>query len=112
MSTNFLTAVRLPLVFPSFQSPTPPSLRKEIRVSYSRHTAEWTISGKNKIAYNDVTARTTYGTDRASAYKILEETLNLRDIRIYDTVEDPDGKERRVLNSKETTLASQKQQLM
>ena len=91
---------------------TPPSLRKEIRVSYSRHTAEWTISGKNKIAYNDVTARTTYGTDRASAYKILEETLNLRDIRIYDTVEDPDGKERRVLNSKETTLASQKQQLI
>ena len=52
----------------------------------------------------------TYGTDRANAYKILEDTLNLRDVRIYDTVTDPDGKERRVLNSKETTLAQQKQQ--
>ena len=52
----------------------------------------------------------TYGTDRANAYRILEDTLNLRDIRIYDTKTDPDGKERRVLNSKETTLAQQKQQ--
>ena len=55
-------------------------------------------------------AYTTYGTDRANAYRILEDSLNLRDVRIYDTVEDPDGKERRVLNAKATTLAAQKQQ--
>ena len=57
-----------------------------------------------------VAANVTYGTSRANAYRILEDTLNLRDIRIYDTVEDADGKERRVLNTKETTLAQQKQQ--
>ena len=55
-------------------------------------------------------AYTTYGTSRANAYKILEDSLNLRDVRIYDTIEDADGKERRVLNAKETTLAAQKQQ--
>ena len=60
--------------------------------------------------YNNVAAYVTYGTDRANAYRILEDSLNLRDTRIYDTVTDPDGKERRVLNSKETTLAQQKQQ--
>ncbi len=59
---------------------------------------------------NDVAAYTTYGTSRANAYKILEDSLNLRDVRIYDTIEDADGKERRVLNAKETTLAAQKQQ--
>ena len=53
---------------------------------------------------------TTYGTSRANAYKILEDSLNLRDVQIYDTIEDADGKERRVLNAKETTLAAQKQQ--
>ena len=68
------------------------------------------ISGKNAVSYNDVAAYTTYGTDRANAYRILEDSLNLRDVRIYDTVEDPDGKERRVLNAKATTLAAQKQQ--
>ena len=57
-----------------------------------------------------VAAYSTYGTERANAYKILEDSLNLRDVRIYDTVEDADGKERRVLNAKETTLAAQKQQ--
>ncbi len=55
-------------------------------------------------------AYTTYGTSRANAYKILEDTLNLRDVRIYDTIEDADGKQKRVLNAKETTLAQQKQQ--
>ena len=60
--------------------------------------------------YNDINARMTYGTDCANAYKILEDTLNLRDVRIYDTIRDADGKEKRVLNSKETTLAQQKQQ--
>ena len=58
----------------------------------------------------NVAAYTTYGTDRANAYKILEDTLNLRDVRIYDTVQDADGKEQRVLNQKATTLAQQKQQ--
>lgn len=77
---------------------------------YSPITAEWQISGKSAVSRNNVAAYTTYGTERASAYRILEETLNLKDIRIYDTVEDPNGKEKRVLNKKETTLAKQKQQ--
>ena len=89
----------------------PPSgVRGGIRVNYSSFTAEWAISNKNSVCYNNVAAYVTYGTDRANAYRILEDTLNLRDTRIYDTVTDLDGKERRVLNSKETTLAQQKQQ--
>ena len=84
--------------------------RRSLEVNYSEFTAEWNISGKNSIPYNDINARMTYGTDCANAYKILEDTLNLRDARIYDTVRDADGKEKRVLNSKETTLAQQKQQ--
>ena len=89
---------------------TPFYLQRSIEVHYSPFTAEWQISGKNAVSYNDVAAYTTYGTDRANAYRILEDSLNLRDVRIYDTVEDPDGKERRVLNAKATTLAAQKQQ--
>ena len=85
-------------------------LRRSIEVKYSPYTAEWRINGKTNPSYNDVAAYVTYGTDRANAYKILEETLNLKDIRIYDTVEDAEGKKRRVLNKKETTLAQQKQQ--
>lgn len=85
-------------------------LRRSIQVHFSPFTAEWSISGKSQPSYNDVNAYMTYGTERANAYRILEDTLNLRDVRIYDTVTDPDGKERRVLNSKETTLAQQKQQ--
>lgn len=84
--------------------------RRSLEVNYSEFTAEWNISGKNSIPYNDINARITYGTDCANAYKILEDTLNLRDVRIYDTVRDADGTEKRVLNSKETTLAQQKQQ--
>ena len=84
--------------------------RRSLEVNYSEFTAEWNISGKNSIPYNDINARMTYGTDCANAYKILEDTLNLRDVRIYDTVRDADGTEKRVLNSKETTLAQQKQQ--
>ena len=84
--------------------------RRSLEVNYSEFTAEWNISGKNSIPYNDINARMTYGTDCANAYKILEDTLNLRDVRIYDTIRDTDGKEKRVLNSKETTLAQQKQQ--
>ena len=84
--------------------------RRVLDVNYSEFTAEWNIPGKNSIPYNDINARMTYGTDCANAYRILEDTLNLRDVRIYDTVRDADGKEKRVLNSKETTLAQQKQQ--
>ncbi len=89
---------------------TPYYLRRSIEVKFSEMTAEWRINGKSSPSYNDVAAYTTYGTDRANAYRILEETLNLKDIRIYDTIEDPDGKQKRVLNKKETTLAQQKQQ--
>ena len=85
-------------------------LRRTIEVNYSSYTAEWNITNKNSASYSDVNVYMTYGTERANAFKILEETLNLRDVRIYDTKIDADGVERRVLNSKETTLAQQKQQ--
>ena len=89
---------------------TPYYLQRAIQVNYASFTAEWQVTGKNSVSENDVAAYTTYGTSRANAYKILEDSLNLRDVRIYDTVEDADGRERRVLNAKETTLAAQKQQ--
>ena len=89
---------------------TPFYMQRNIQVNYTPFTAEWQITGKSSISQNNVAAYTTYGTSRANAYKILEDSLNLRDVRIYDTVEDADGKERRVLNAKETTLAAQKQQ--
>lgn len=85
-------------------------LRQNIEVKFSPMTAEWQITGKSTPSRNDVHAYMTYGTSRANAYQILEDTLNLRDIRIYDTVEDADSKQKRVLNKKETTLAQQKQQ--
>src|SRR5699024_8829652 len=80
---------------------TPARLRQYIRVLYCRQTAEWSITGKGTVPYNDVAAWTTYGTDQTSAYKILEDSLNLRDVRVYRTVKDPNGQERRVLDSKE-----------
>ena len=89
---------------------TPFYLQRNIEVNYTPFTAEWQITGKSSVSQNNVAAYTTYGTSRANAYKLLEDSLNLRDVRIYDTVEDADGKERRVLNAKETTLAAQKQQ--
>ena len=89
---------------------TPFYMQRNIEVHYTPFTAEWQITGKNSVSENNVAAYATYGTKRANAYKILEDSLNLRDVRIYDTVEDADGKERRVLNAKETTLAAQKQQ--
>ena len=85
-------------------------LRYAIRVKFSPATAEWRIEGKTKTGPNDVMAYETFGSTRASAYKILEDTLNLRDARVYDTVEDDSGKPKRVLNKKETMLAGQKQQ--
>ena len=89
---------------------TPFYQQRMIDVTYSAFTAEWNIRNKNAISYSNIAAYMTYGTERANAYKILEDTLNLRDVRIYDTKHDADGRERRVLNSKETTLAQQKQQ--
>ena len=89
---------------------TPWRMRSAVQVQYSPATAEWQVTGKNATGRHDVMAYMTYGTDRASAYRILEDTLNLRDVRIYDIVEDADGKQKRVLNKKETTLAQQKQQ--
>ena len=83
--------------------------RDIVQVRFSPMTAEWNISGKTRLS-STVAASVTYGTDRANAYRILEDTLNLRDVRIYDTVEDAAGRETRVLNQKETTLAQQKQQ--
>ena len=85
-------------------------VRRSIDVNYSDFSAEWNITGKSVVGRSDINANMTYGTERANAYKILEDTLNLRDIRIYDTITDADGREKRVLNSKETTLAQQKQQ--
>ncbi len=91
---------------------TPYYLKGRIKVSYSEHTAEWSISNKGSVSDNDIAAYSTFGTGRANAYRILEDSLNLRDVRIYDTIEDADGKEKRVLNAKETTLAAQKQQAL
>ena len=88
---------------------TPYYLRRAIEVKFSPFTAEWQITGKSRPSNNDVSAYVTYGTDRANAYRILEDTLNLKDVRIYDTIEE-DGKQKRVLNKRETTLAQQKQQ--
>ena len=87
----------------------PYNRRNPIQVSYSPSTAEWNISGKSTPSKQDVNAYMTYGTERANAYRILEDTLNLRDVRIYDTTYE-NGVEKRVLNQKETTLAQQKQQ--
>ena len=84
--------------------------RRAVQVQYSNFTSEWRINGKTSLSYNNVANNMTYGTDRASGLRILEDTLNLRDVRIYDTIEDADGKEKRVLNQKATTLAQQKQQ--
>ena len=85
---------------------------RSMSVNYSPYTSEWRIEGKSVVGANDVNACSTYGTSRINAYKILENTLNLRDVRIYGKIEDADGTERRVLNVKETTLAQQKQQVI
>ena len=85
---------------------------QNIKVHYSPVTGEWRVEGKSAVGANDVNAYNTYGTQRMNAYKILENTLNLRDVRVYDKVVDDDGTERRVLNSKETTIAQQKQQVI
>ncbi|MCR5552296.1 MAG: DEAD/DEAH box helicase family protein, partial [Oscillospiraceae bacterium] len=101
-----------PQIFEQFMTETfktPRYLQGHLRVRYSPHTAEWFIENKSSVDYGDMTANSVYGTSRANAYEILEDSLNLRDVRVYDKVEE-DGKEKRVLNVKETTLAAQKQQ--
>lgn len=88
---------------------TPQYLKDQMIVSYIDCTNEWKISNKNAISVANVLANTTYGTRRINAYKILEDSLNLKDVRVYDTIRS-NGKEKRVLNPKETMLAAQKQQ--
>ena len=87
-------------------------LRHAVKVRYSPYTAEWRVEGKTVTGRSDIISSETYGTSRANAYKILEETLNLKDVRIYDTIEDAEGKPKRVLNKRETMLAQQKQQVI
>ena len=87
-------------------------LRRAVNVRYSPYTAEWRVEGKTATGRGDIISSETYGTSRANAYKILEETLNLKDVRIYDTIEDADGKPKRVMNKRETMLAQQKQQVI
>ncbi|MBQ7581348.1 MAG: helicase, partial [Lachnospiraceae bacterium] len=84
-------------------------LKQHIGVKFAPYTAGWQISNKTMHGAGNVSARVTYGTDRMNAYEILEDTLNLKDVRVYDYVEDAEGRKRRVLNNKETTLAAQKQ---
>ena len=93
----------------TFQPPYRIRYNNAITVRYSPYTSEWRISNKSATGFGDIMATETYGTRRANAYKILEDTLNLRDSRVYDTIVE-DGKEKRVLNQNETTLAQQKQQ--
>ena len=87
-------------------------LRHAVKVRYSPYTAEWRVEGKTATGRGDIISSETYGTSRANAYKILEETLNLKDVRIYDTIEGAEGKPKRVLNKRETMLAQQKQQVI
>ena len=87
-------------------------LRHAVKVRYSPYTAEWRVEGKTATGRGDIISSETYGTSRANTYKILEETLNLKDVRIYDTIEDAEGKPKRVLNKRETMLAQQKQQVI
>jgi N12 class adenine-specific DNA methylase len=86
--------------------------KKIYEIKYHSYTGEWQVTGKGKSQYSDINATVTYGTGRMNAYQIIDDTLNLRDVRVYDYKEDADGKEHRVLNKKETTLAQQKQEII
>jgi N12 class adenine-specific DNA methylase len=90
---------------------TPRYNQYNIKIHYSALTAQWNVEGKSYDRGN-IKASSTYGTNRINAYKIIEETLNLRDVRIFDTVEDEQGNEKRVLNKKETAIAQSKQELI
>ncbi|MCL2853972.1 MAG: DEAD/DEAH box helicase family protein, partial [Defluviitaleaceae bacterium] len=86
--------------------------RRDYQVNYFPRTGEWQVAGKGKAIYSDIHATVTYGTERANAYEILDDTLNMRDIRVYNYVQDAEGKTKRVLDKKETTLAQQKQEMI
>ena len=90
---------------------TPWHLKEYIQVSYSEFSSTWNITGKTYDNRN-VKVNNTYGTSRMNAYKILENTLNMKDVKVFDTYQDDDGKEKRVLNKKETAIASSKQDLI
>ena len=90
---------------------TPYYARRNIKVHFSQYSGEWNIEGKS-YDYSNVKASSTYGTSRINGYKIIEETLNLKDVRIFDYVEDEDGKRKAVLNKKETAIAQAKQELI
>ena len=87
-------------------------LGKDIQVRYAEISGQWNISGKTRDSYGNALVTSTYGTSRANAYRLLEDALNLKDTKIYDTVQDEDGREKRVLNKKETMLAQQKQEMI
>jgi N12 class adenine-specific DNA methylase len=86
--------------------------KKFYRVNFTSQTGDWEVTGKGRSLYGDIPATVTYGTYKMNAYRIIEDTLNLKDVRIYDIKEGPDGINRRVLNRKETALAQQKQELI
>ncbi len=91
---------------------TPSYARNEVHVQYSPIVHAWNISNRTHIRKDDVAAHSTYGTPRVSAYKLLEDALNLQNTQVYDTITDRNGNERRVFNAKETTLAQQKQSML
>ena len=104
-----------PSIIQKFMAETfqiPYYLRHAVKVRYSPYTAEWRIEGKSAMGRGDITSTETYGTSRTNAYKILEDTLNLKDVRIYDAIEDEKGRPKRVLNKTDTMLAQQKQQVI
>lgn len=86
-------------------------MQSKVKVHYSDYTSEWNIANKSEDRYN-VKSYNTYGTSRINAYKIIEQTLNLKDVRIFDTVIDIDGNEKKVLNKKETAIAQSKQEII
>lgn len=90
---------------------TPTYNRKDINVNYSNYTSDWNITGKN-IDWKNSRANTTYGTKRINAYQIIEKTLNLKDVQIFDNIINADGKEERKLNAKETAIAQGKQEII
>ncbi|MBE5956697.1 MAG: helicase SNF2 [Lachnospiraceae bacterium] len=95
-------------MFETFQTPRFYAYRKSVQVQYAEVTGEWSIKGKS-VDYNNPVANVTFGTERASAYRLLEDSLNQRNTKIYDTVIDAQGNEKRVVNKEQTILAQQKQ---
>lgn len=105
LPTDIVMDFMLELLEPSYYN------RFYIKVHFSEHTGEWNVEGKS-VDKGNLKANNTYGTTRVNAYKIIENTLNLKDVKIFDTVTDEDGKEKKVLNVKETQIAQSKQELI